>query len=136
MAIGDALINQPAEAAACFERAARYPLPSDIWGFDQQRAWQRLAALYERQKEYRKAVAALESWTVRSDCGNGREADEFRKKIWILRLRKEYEPKEEVEGEHKTKERIDAELWDWLRRKRMFLAAPDEVVRQNTSLLR
>ncbi|MHC4253715.1 MAG: hypothetical protein ACYS9X_31760, partial [Planctomycetota bacterium] len=58
LALGEVHEDSPGKAIQYYARAARHAA-GDRWAMTQQRALQRLARVYEGQRQYRKAVEAL-----------------------------------------------------------------------------
>jgi formylglycine-generating enzyme required for sulfatase activity len=58
-----------------------------MWSFGRQYALQEMAKIYEDQKDYDKAIIALNRWIIREPCGTGAAGSGIRRWSWLLRLR-------------------------------------------------
>lgn len=88
LALGDVGKETPDVAIKCYTEAAKCRVLSDLYGFAQQSAWQRLAQVYERTESYQEAVGALQNWKISEPCGTGADGSRIEKsfKIWELKL--------------------------------------------------
>ena len=69
------------------------------WGFEQQQAKEKLAALHAENKNYKDAIKVLESWKVKEPCGNGRACTDTRRQFRILQYSLHIKKKEAVRKE-------------------------------------
>ncbi len=96
IALGELNENSPKKAIKYYEEAAKGPVPSGEWNFEQQLAWQKLAEMYEKNKQFKEAVKALENWEISEPCGNGSEASGLWRSYKILELKLHYIPQDKV----------------------------------------
>ena len=90
--LGDLVLSRDEnKALAYYQAAAKHPVKMNPWGYEQQTALQRVAALHEKQGKYREAVNVLASWEIREQCGTGAASRDVERQMKILELRRHYE---------------------------------------------
>jgi len=88
--------KDPDKAMALLKEASEHPIKTDEWGFGQQAALKRLAALYEKRGKYRSSVMILSRWVVRAPCGTGIATSQSWKMFKMLELRLRYDDPDAV----------------------------------------
>lgn len=73
------------EALTYFTKATK-SAASDNWDLERQQTWQEIARLHEKNRQYRKALAALNNWKIEEPCGTGAGSSRVEKTFWTYRL--------------------------------------------------
>ncbi len=98
-ALGNAIEKAPKEAEAYYLAVTRCLRGTDPWNYEQQAAWQKLAAIYEKEGRYEEAIHALENWKVSEQCGTGTAVSKMRRQFEIWRLSLHVQKLQDVRAE-------------------------------------
>ena len=108
IALGELNENSTKKAIKYFEEATKCIVQSDEWDFQKQIAWQKIAEIYEKNRQFQEAVKALENWAISEPCGTGANSSLIMRTFKILELKLYYKPEnqifrelwQELESEH------------------------------------